>query len=706
MDSERRSAARRANIARLLAPRSIAFVGGSRLTAAIQLVRNAGYEGRLHVVNPSVPEIEGIACVPGIADLPEVPDVAFLVTPIGPTIAAIRELSARGTPAAVCYAAGFAELGEEGRLLQEELVDAAGDMALVGPNCFGIINYVTHASLWTVPYPRPESGSSVAVVAQSGNLCINLSQSQRSVPWRYIVSAGNQAVLGIEDYIHGFLADPEVKVIGVFLEGLRDVPAFHDAALAAAEKCVPIVVLKGGVTPAGARLAMSHTSSLAGTDAFYDALFRRVGVIRCQTIPEFEETLKLVAVWGARPGQRLVAFSSSGGDSGMAADFASQAGLELPQPSPEQVAAVQAELPPYGQVSNPLDFTAVMWGAEEPLCRAFTSLLREHADKAVLVVDHPQQAEGISPSVEAMIRALERASAATGVPAGISSINPESMPPAMRDRLIRAGLAPLQGLHDAMRAIKGTAAYAEWRAAFAGGRRPAALIDTARGDARQARLLDEAEGKAALSRHGLVVPEGRVVTLDDVAAAARELGGRVVVKGLHEQLAHKTEAGAVALGLASPEDAAKAARDMVAHVARHAPAIRLERFLVERMLPRPVAEVLVGVQQDEQFGLTLSIGVGGVLVELIAQAVTLLLPARRDEIADAFRQGALGRLIAGYRGSPPGDLEAAVRAVEAIAGYATAERRRLIELDVNPLMVMPEGQGAVAADVLVRLAQD
>ncbi|WP_158266799.1 hypothetical protein [Alsobacter soli] len=254
------------------------------------------------------------------------------------------------------------------------------------------------------------------------------------MPWRYIVSAGNQAVLGIEDYIHGFLADPEVKVIGVFLEGLRDAPAFHEAALAAAERGVPVVVLKGGVTAVGARLAMSHTSSLAGADAFYDALFRRVGVIRCATLPEFEETLKLVAVWGAKPGRRLVAFSSSGGDSRMAADFATQAGLELPQPTAEQTAAVLSELPPYGQVSNPLDFTAVMWGAREPLARAFTALMREGADKAVLVVDHPQQAEGVSPAVEAMIQAPEQASETTGVPGAVSSVNPESIPPAMRAR--------------------------------------------------------------------------------------------------------------------------------------------------------------------------------------------------------------------------------------------------------------------------------
>jgi acyl-CoA synthetase (NDP forming) len=276
----------------------------------------------------------------------------------------------------------------------------------------------------------------------------------------------------------------------------------------------------------------------------------------------------------------------------------------------------------------------------------------------------------------------------------------------MRERMMRVGLAPLQGLHDAIRAISGSAVHGEWRAGLAAKGHPPALIDTGRRAEDGGRILDEATAKDALARFGLSVPEGRVVPLSEVAAAARALGGRVVVKGLHEKLPHKTEAGAVALGLETPEAAEEAARAMIVTVAAHDPSIHLDRFLVERMLPRPVAEVLVGVQRDDQFGLALTVGVGGVLVEFIAAASTLLLPAPRDEIAAAFSRGALGRLMSGYRGRPPGDLDAAIRAVEAIAAFAAAERERLIELDVNPLMVMPAGQGAVAADALVRLAGD
>ncbi|PSC03703.1 hypothetical protein SLNSH_17300 [Alsobacter soli] len=238
---------------------------------------------------------------------------------------------------------------------------------------------------------------------------------------------------------------------------------------------------------------------------------------------------------------------------------------------------------------------------------------------------------------------------------------------------MRAGLAPLQGLHDAMRAINGAAVHAEWRASLASRGRPAPLAGVGPLEERTGRFRDEAQGKAALAAHGLRTPEGRVVGLSEVAAAARGLGGLVVVKGLHEKLAHKTEAGAMALGLETAQAAQDAARRMVGTVATRDPSIRLERFLVERMLPHPVLETLVGIQRDPQFGLTLTIGVGGVLVELIGEVTTLLLPAGRDDIVAALTRGALGRLMQGYRGRPAGDLEAAASAVEAIAGYAVAQ---------------------------------
>ncbi len=704
MTTDPRREARRANVKRLLRPKSVAFIGGSRAAKSIQATQAAGFKGPIYAVNPKLTEIEGVRCYPTVDDLPEAPDATFILSPIESTIASVRSLDRRGAGAAVCFAAGFAELGEAGEGLQQELVEASGNLALVGPNCYGVINYVNGGSLWPNTYPAVTSGTGVAALAQSGNCCIHLCQSERSVPWSYIVSVGNQAALGVEDYIPALVDDEHVRAIGIYLEGLRDVQAFHEAALLAAERGKPIVVLKSGMSQAGARVALSHTSSIAGTDTMYDALFERTGVIRVRTLPELEETLKLLSVWGAVPGKRLVSFSASGGDSGLAADYADLAGLEQPQPTEAQRQAVLAELPEYGQVSNPVDFTAALWGMGEPLERIFTSLMKEGADKGMLVVDHSRDAPGvISPAVDAMTGAMVNAYRATGKRAAIASMNPESMPEVLREKMIRAGVVPLQGMDDAMRAISKTADHAEWREKLTAATRPALPLPVIAVNEDNAQLLDEKAGKEALARHGLPVPQNRAATLAEVAAASEALGFPVAVKALHKDLPHKTEAGAVALNIRSGAEAKEAAERILRNVAHHDSSLKLEKFLVEKMADRPLAELLVGVKRDARFGLCLVVGAGGILVELLKEAATLLLPVRRENVEAVLRRGALGRILQGYRGKEPADIAATIDAVMAVAAFAEANNDRLVELDVNPLLVMGEGKGALAVDALIRI---
>jgi acyl-CoA synthetase (NDP forming) len=495
--------------------------------------------------------------------------------------------------------------------------------------------------------------------------------------------------------------DPAVSVIGVFLEGLKDVPAFHDAALHAAAKGVPIVVLKSGQSEAGARLAFSHTSSIAGTDAMYDALFARTGVIRVRSVPELQEQLKLLSVWGATPGRRIVVFSTSGGDSGMAADFADAAGLDLPQPDDAQRAGLRKVLPDYGAVSNPLDFTATFWGQEGPLEGVFTTLAARNVDKAVFILDGPREGPVAGTAHEGMTRALKAAATAAGIQAATASVMPDSPNAAFRQAMLDTGVAPLQGVHDAMRVIAAAARRAEWGAGFAAGDVPLALAPPVAADETRATMLDEATAKAALARHGLAVPSGTVAGQGDIGAAAAALGFPVAVKALHPALAHKTEAGGVVLGVADAAAAEAAARRIRSSVAAYDRSIDITRFLVERMVAKPVAELIVGVQRDPAFGLALVIGAGGVLVELMRSATTLLLPVRRGEVEAVLRSGVIGRLLGGFRGGTSGDLAAATDAVMAIADFAAANADRLVELDVNPLIVMPEG--AVAVDALIRL---
>jgi acyl-CoA synthetase (NDP forming) len=697
---ERVVAARRRNLKRLLAPRHIVFLGGDRAGLAIRGAKQAGYAGQMFAVHPKKAVIEGVPCVPSIADLPLGPDAAFISIPADATIEAVRELAAKGAGGAVCYASGFAELGEAGRARNDALLAAAGELAVVGPNCFGVINYVNHGSLWPTGYPLGTATRGAAVVGQSGNLCINLSMNQHEVPFSYIISAGNQAVLGFEDYVDVLVEDPQVTAIGLFLEGIRDIEVFSHSCRKALQRGMPLVALRVGVSEMGARVAASHTSSLAGQNDLYDTLFERLGILTTRTVPQFLELLKALSVARLPAGRRLTVFSSSGGDNGMSADFASAAGFDLPPPSPAQAKAVKALLPDYGTASNPLDFTAGYWGQEHLLTPMFIEMMREGYDYAAIVIDHGRRAPGdrsVDPMLAAMTRAIGSASRATGLPGAVICVNPESMPDEMRQMVLAEGLVPLQGLHDAFEVLGRMADYARLRE---NGTLPTPPL-RAPAMGKRRRLLDEIASKARLAAHGLPVPQGRVTDLAGLRDAAAGFRVPVVLKAVSDRLPHKTEAGAVALNLNDADAVVAAAEAMLRNIKSHKPDLDVDRFLIEPMIEGAIAEVLVGLSVDPHFGPVLVIGAGGIFVELLRDAARLLLPATRSEIETALRRLRTFPLLDGFRGRPKGDIPALVSAIEAIARYAEANLASLAEIDVNPIMVLAEGHGVVAADALI-----
>lgn len=694
------SGRRRANLARLLAPRSIAFIGGAYAEAAIRALRRHEFNGDIFAVNPKRDEVAGLRCYRSLQELPVIPDAAYVAVPAEATVETVAELSRLGVGGAVCYASGFAELGKNGAAINRRLIEAAGDLALVGPNCYGVINYVTHASMWTSDYAPGLSTRGAAVIGQSGNVCIHLASSQRSVPFSYLISAGNQAVLGFEDYIDFLVDDPNVTCIGLFMEGIRSVPAFSAACLKARSKGVPVIVCRSGVSELGAAMAASHTSSLAGKNELYEALFRRLGVIATASVPQFLEMLKLASLAPRFGGGRIAVFSSSGGDNGLAADACSLAGLDLPQPSAAQATLIASKLPDYGHVSNPLDFTAGYWGAEDLLRSLFVAMLGEGYDCGMMVMDYPpaMSGEDMHGPVDAMVRALAAAGAAAGKPVVMASVNPESIPEAARSRMIELGVIPLQGLHDAGRVL---ALWADFCAMLEDDRAralpslPFAVAELGG----EIRTINEHESKRRLAAYGLLVPEGRVLGREQALSDAPEPADPVVLKVLNDALAHKTEVGGVRVGLRTAGDVRAAARDIIASVREKAPQVDVDRFLMEPMQPPPLAELIVGARRDPLFGMILMIGAGGILVELLADARPLILPVTREQIEAELKTLRSFVLLDGFRGRPRADIGRVVDAVAAIADYAADNPDTLLELDVNPLMVYPDR--AVAVDALI-----
>ncbi len=681
------SATRIAALKRLLAPKSIAVLGGDSAAKVVHQCQSVGFTGEIWAVNPRRRELAGIPCVARIADLPGVPDAAFIAAPPEATLDIVGELAQVGVPGAVCFAAGFAETGTSGAALEDRLRDAAGDMAVIGPNCHGFINYLDGIALWPDEHGGERAERGVAIVSQSGNVAINLTMQQRGLDLGYVVSVGNNSVLGVSDFIDALLEDRRVTAIGLHIEGLDDVAAFSGSAIKALSLGIPIVALKAGRSERGTAIAMGHTGSLAGSDKLYTALFTRLGIARCNTVTQFLETLKFVSQVGALPGRTLGSMSCSGGDAAIVADTAESLGLETPSFSDASAAKLQALLGPNVNVTNPLDYHLYVWGDYDKLRAAFDEVLGNGFACTLLVLDYPPGENGRDENWQIAERALTAAVAATGQRAVVVSSLPETMPRNARDRLKRVGIAPMQGIEDCL--------YAIWAAAIIGAAQRG--VDNTRPvlrprqSTREARLLDEWSSKQELARHGVVIPRGQVCSADNAAATAESLGYPVVLKALSRQLAHKSEAGAVALNLSDSASVRNAAARM---------ANRFERFLVEKMIQPAVAELIVGISRDETFGLTLLLGSGGTLVELVDDTVSLLLPAERTDIRAAIGSLKAGKLIAGFRGGPAGDLEAVVDTVEAILEYAEQEYADLLELDVNPLLVLPHG--AVAVDALIR----
>ena len=686
------------NLKRLLAPRSIAAVGGRAARNAAQASLEAGFSGDVFIINPRLEGMGGATVLADIADLPIAPDAAFIGLSPAQSLQTVSALSAMGAGGAIAYADGFDD--------PEQIRRAAGEMALVGPNCYGLINCLNGGSLWPTRHPLQRQTKGIAILAQSGNLCINLSISQRSLPFSYIISVGNQWVVSMADFIAQMADDPGVSAIGLFMEGIPDVDAFAAAAGKALANDKPLVACKVGQSPLGAELAMSHTATLAGSAALYDALFERLGIIQVETIPAMTECLKLATMWQSTPNRRLAVVSTSGGDCELAADHAATAGLTLSPPTMDQSTRLRELLPMAAHVSNPLDYSNLLWGDEASLTPVFMEMLRENYDAALLIIEHPptiDAAPAFAEAVAATQRALLAARDAPGVGAdvdvAVACVLPESMPEEMRRRLIAQGIAPLLGLDAALAAIGALSKRDTALAALAAEPAPMTLGLEHEHES-TARTYNERDAKEILAGFAIAMPDRRLLQIHKPDMSG--LAYPVAVKAVHDALVHKTEAGAVVLGAADEAAVIAAMTSIQKNIANHNGDIMVEHFLIEEMIDGAVLEMIAGIHRDPVFGLTMTLGAGGILVELLDDTVSLLLPATSVQIRHVLQKLRCHRLLTGFRNGARGDVSALLETLLALSAFAEDWSGRLDELDINPLFVLAEGQGVIAGDALIR----
>ncbi|MEM7022712.1 MAG: acetate--CoA ligase family protein [Pseudomonadota bacterium] len=673
---------------RLLRPRTIAVVGGGTWCAnTVRECERIGFAGPIWPVHPSRREIAGHATVSDVARLPAAPDAAFIGVNREATVDVVRALASLGSGGAVCFASGFREAAAEladGGDLQDNLVAAAGDMPILGPNCYGFINALDRIALWpdqhgTVPVER-----GVAIITQSSNMAITLTMQQRGLPIAYMLTAGNQAQTGLAEMGIALLQDSRVTALGLHIEGFGDLRKIEALAKVSRHLNKPVIALRVGATDQAKSANMSHTASLTGSDAGARALLSRLGIGQVTSLSALLETLKLLHVAGPLASNRVAALSCSGGEAGLAADAAVVAGLQFPPLTETQTAALRAVLGPKVALGNPLDYHTYIWGNRSALAACFAAMMDQDLALACIILDFPRGDRCATDQWQVVVEAAVEARAAQGVPTALLACLPETMPEAVACDAMNRGIVPLSGMPEAMEAMA------------VASRLGSAPVEPARlllpGEAPAARRLSEFEAKAMLASSGLHTPRGmRAATPAEAAEAARRVGLPVVLKG--ENIAHKTEACAVVLGLSAAEAVRAAAESMTA-----------ESFLIEEMVAGVVAELLLSVVRDPAHGFLLTLGAGGTLTEILNDTTTLLLPVTENDVVSALGTLRIAPLLAGYRGAPPADMDAILSAVMAVQNLVRDHADQIVELEVNPLLCGPET--AVAADALISLGAE
>ena len=695
-------------ISRLLQPRSVAIIGASAdptKTAGrpVAYLRKHGYTGHILPVNPKADHIGDLPCYADIAALPVVPDVGIVLLGAERAHLAVRELAARGTAAAIVLASGYTETGEDGARRQRQLIEAAGSMRILGPNTIGLVNLTDNIVLSATGALEmdhfPVGG--IGVVSQSGGILGSLLSraAARGIGLSKLIATSNEVDLELADFIDHLADDDATKVIALYVETVRNPQKFRAAALKAARAGKPVVAFKIGRSEAGAAAAVSHTGAMAGADRMYDALFRQTGVIRAQSFNDLLDIPVALATGRKLRGNRVAILTSTGGAGTLVSDDLGLHGFETPAPDAATAEALRALQTGSEAVldRNPIDVTLA--GLRPDLLRgAITALLASPSyDALTIIVGSSSLAQP-----ELMAGAIQDCLSLSDKPV-LAYISPHA--PEVGALLTQGGVpafAAAESCTAALAAMLETSRFVAPDQVQAAG--PAVAVDDfAPGS------LDEARAKQLFARFG-VPCAGEVIvgTPSEAESAARDLGGRVVLKILSAQITHKSDVGGVAVGLTAETVGARLTQ-MAADVETKA-GVRPQRYLVQEMVGGGT-ELILGMHRDP-LGTAILLGMGGVTAELFKDTTMRLLPADANGLGGLSRAEALSMaqdlktwpLLDGFRGRPKADVEALVDAIVAFSRMAAQLGDRLVEAEINPVFVLPQGQGVRAADGVVVLA--
>lgn len=693
------------NFDKLIKPQSIAVVGVTDKPGFGRGAANGALASRIaeraYFVHPKRTELFGKKCWPSITSLPEAVDCVVLCTSCQTIPGLLTEAGEKGVGAAVIYASGFSEEGtEEGHALEEQVKDIARryDMCVLGPNCMGLINNISKVNMWGghTHWDLEDTAHGIAIIAQSGFVSAEILNTD-FFNVSYAISSGNGNICTLEDFLDFVIRDDQVHVVALYLEGVRDPQRFLEALKRAAELRKPVVILKAGRSAIGAIAAASHTGSMAGSNRAFECIFEKYGVIAAKTLEEFMCLAQTMSVLrGNIPEKKEYAvISFSGGESTLSADIAEETGVALAQLSEETKAEIKKYIPGFAAAKNPLDATTSLFHDDEKTIGLLKAFQADPAVGAITVGTNVKNTGDATTNELCGAIAKAKAQGVTKPVLAIPSLENYRYRESRRI-LENAGVPLMSSMGTAFRCLKELADFASYDCS----RRT--LVPCVPGPhGKNTAALTEFDSKAEMRACGVPVPDQAIVrSPEEARAAAERMKAPLVLKINSDQILHKTDAGGVKLNIRTPEEAEAAYREILENVARSKPGAATDGVLVQEMVPAGV-EILIGVTNDPQFGPMLLAGMGGVLAEVFQDTALYPAPLNREEAMAMLRRLKGYRLLTGFRGSPPCDVEALADTMVKIADYACRRRDEIKEMDLNPVFVYPEGQGVCAVDALI-----
>jgi len=693
---------------KLLAPKSMAVIGASEKEGfggdTCRNVLAYSPDANCYFVNPKRDEVFGRKCYPSVTELPEDVDMVVICTPQKTVIPILREAHAKGARAAVVYASGYSETGTpEGKQAEAELqaVCRELDMAVMGPNCAGFMNYVDGMSAFAFISETRDRKGAVGVVSQSGQLCLSLMDSP-NMRFSYAISSGNSSVVSMEDYLDYLVDDEGTKVVGLYLEGVTQPGKFLASLKKAAQIRKPVVVLKVGRSAKGSRVAASHTGSLSGADRVYDAIFEKYGVIR---VDDLEELLATTVFFSTLPelpkGTGFASLSFSGGETGMCADLGEAHGIDYPEFSEETLAKLRGLLPSYASPANPLDSTATISYDADVYAGTLQAMMDDPSIDMVLM-GYTLLLDIADPAIHYMAKGIEKVvNQGNCKPMAMLPFVENTRNPEYLDKLTELGVPVLPPPVYAFKILENLKRFVQYD--------PSAhtleAAVPAGGKAKGRRTLSEYESMKLLGEYGIPMPRGGVAeNAEQAAKIADEVGYPVVLKVASADIGHKSDMGGVKLHLADAGAVRTAFGEIMDNARKNAPEAKVDGVFVQKML-EPGLEVIIGVNNDPQFGPCVLCGLGGVFVEVFKDTALMPAPVSEAEARGMLESLKSMPLLSGCRGQKPKDVDALAKTIANVSEFAARHRDNLRELDLNPVFVYEQGQGVCAADALLILSE-